>query len=224
MNKFERPSRDPAISKPEERIKFAERVFSNFSGRTPPVGVTVAASASPSSACSQGGLAGSASIIDGFVIYNQFDAAWKNKPYGSSTVGESGCGPSSVAMIVSTFTDQKVTPDVVASKFSNYYVPSVGSSWSLMTEGPEAYGLTSVDIGTDMNRAAAELRNGAAIIATGSGAIPFTEGGHILVLRGITSSGNLLVGDSGHKDTSAKEWDAATLAGYIRNMWVVKRP
>lgn len=217
MNNFERPkSRDPT-----DRVRLAERVYQNFSGKTPPAGVTITSSAGVSS-CSSSNLAGTEQIIDGFVIYSQYDPAWRNKPYGTSTVGESGCGPSSVAMIASTWGD-KVTPDQVAAKFSQYYIAGQGSSWALMTEGPKAYGFTSVDIGSSMAKAAEELRNGAVILASGEGPKPFTTGGHILVLRGITADGKILVGDSGHSDTSDKEWDPELLAGSIRNMWAVRR-
>jgi hypothetical protein len=217
--KFERAGKPNT----EERVRFAERVYQNFSGRTPPAGITVAQNSAASPGCGPGSLAGSASSINGFVIYSQFDPAWKNKPYGSSTIGESGCGPSAIAMIVSTFSGSRVTPDMVAARFGTYYIPGQGSNWSLMIDGPEAYGFKSTDIGTDMSRAAAELRSGSVVIASGTGPKPFTAGGHILVLRGITAEGKLLVGDSGNSDTSDKEWDAALLAGYIRNMWVVKK-
>lgn len=217
--KFERAG----VPKTEERVKFAERVYQNFAGKTPPAGITVSQNTAASPICDSGSLAGSSSIIDGFVIYNQFDPAWKDKPYGSSTIGESGCGPSAIAMIVSTFSGNRVTPDMVASRFGTYYVPGQGSNWSLMKDGPEAYGFKSTNIGTDMSRAAAELRSGSVVLASGIGPKPFTAGGHILVLRGITAEGKLLVGDSGNSDTSDKEWDAALLAGYIRNMWVVKK-
>lgn len=217
MNEYERPaSRDPT-----DRVRLAERVYQNFVGKTPPPGVQVNTTAG-STNCGSTNLAGSERMIDGFVIYSQYDPAWRNKPYGTSTVGESGCGPSSVAMVASTFGD-RVTPDQVAARFSQYYLEGQGSSWDLMTAAPDAYGLSSVNIGTDMTRAAEEIRNGAVILASGEGPKPFTVGGHILVLRGITAGGKLLVGDSGHDDTSDVEWDPDQLAGSIRNMWVVKR-
>jgi len=224
MLKFERP-RDQSSTKIAERARLAERVFQNFSGKQPPVGITVNPSNStPNPGCGQGGVAGTEVIIDGFVVYNQFDPAWKDKPYGTSTIGQSGCGPSSIAMVVSTFTGTRVTPEMVANRFDSYYIPDVGSNWQLMIDGPQAYGLRSTDIGTNMDRAATELRSGAMVIATGTGPKPFTSTGHILVIRGITSSGKFLIGDSAHTDTSDQEWEASMLAGYIRNMWVVKKP
>ncbi len=38
-----------------------------------------------------------------FVYYCQFDSPWGNNRYDTGTVGSSGCGPSSIAMILATY-------------------------------------------------------------------------------------------------------------------------
>lgn len=173
------------------------------------------------------GCAGSESgrVIDGFVLYNQYDEKWANKPYGSSTIAEAGCGPSSIAMVVATLTgDRSVTPETVAARYGEeYYVPGEGSSWGLMENAPSDYGLTSQNIGTDIEAAKAAIRNGALVIASGKGAKPFTSGGHILVLRGVTDDGKILIGDSGHRDTSETPHEQSALTASIVNMWVVSK-
>ena len=126
-------------------------------------------------------------------------------------------------MVVATWVDKSVTPDVVASDFSKDYVSGAGSSWSLITEAPAKWGLKSQDIGVDMEQAKAALRAGNFVIATGKPNLPFTKGGHFLVLRGIGDDGKIYIGDSGHNDTSTKPWDEATLAGSIKNMWVISK-
>lgn len=49
------------------------------------------------------------------VSYLQIDPRWKNKPYAvkgeSSTIGGSGCGPTSMAMVLATWADSRVTPE-----------------------------------------------------------------------------------------------------------------
>lgn len=48
------------------------------------------------------------------VYYMQTDSRWKNKPYQvqgeTTTIGESGCGPSCAAMLIETLTGKKYTP------------------------------------------------------------------------------------------------------------------
>lgn len=168
---------------------------------------------------------GSSQNIDGFVIYSQSDPAWANSPYGSSTIAASGCGPSALAMIIASYGNTSVTPETVANwaGTQGYYIPGEGSSWDLMNNGPANWGLTSTDIGSDMDAAIEAIRNGSYVMATGRGPKPFTSGGHILVLRAVTDSGRILVGDSGHSDTSTVEYEPSQLAGSIRNMWVVSQ-
>ena len=49
------------------------------------------------------------------VSYLQTDARWKNKPYRvkgeNSTIGDSGCGPTAAAMLLSTLTGKTITPE-----------------------------------------------------------------------------------------------------------------
>ena len=48
------------------------------------------------------------------VSYLQTDPRWKNVPYAvkgeHSTIGGSGCGPTSMAMVLATWADPAVTP------------------------------------------------------------------------------------------------------------------
>ena len=45
------------------------------------------------------------------VYYNQADSRWKDKLYGkTSTIGLSGCGPTSLVMVVSSLTGKKISP------------------------------------------------------------------------------------------------------------------
>ena len=53
-------------------------------------------------------------VINECVHYLQWDSRWKNKKYSthtsSQTIGNSGCGPSSMAQIMATWIDPKITP------------------------------------------------------------------------------------------------------------------
>ena len=49
------------------------------------------------------------------ISYLQTDARWKNKPYRvkgeTATIGDSGCGPTCAAMLLSTLTGKTITPE-----------------------------------------------------------------------------------------------------------------
>jgi hypothetical protein len=157
---------------------------------------------------------GSASTLDdGFVVFSQYDPKWKDLPYASSTIGESGCGPSAMAMIINAFGNTVITPvdtSMVAAN-ANQYVPEAGSKWTIGPVLAEHYGLTSEPIATDIEEISTALSAGKMVITAGQGALPFTTGGHFIAIRGITADGKWLIGDSGHRETSSKEWDPTEL-------------
>ncbi len=69
------------------------------------------------------------------VYYNQVEEPWGSMPYGTSTIGAAGCGPTSLAIVISTLTKQTVTPQMTAAyAISNgEYVSGVGTAHSFPT-------------------------------------------------------------------------------------------
>lgn len=180
----------------------------------------VTSNPSESTLCGDSGAVGNGQdtkYIDGFTVYSQTDADWKNKPYSSSTIGAAGCGPSAMAMIVTALTGRKVTPPEVASVATSMYVEGSGSSWQIGPFVANKYGLRSDPIGANTAKITEALMMGGLVIAPGDGADPFTKKGHFIVIRGVTSSGKWKVGDSGHSNTSDKEWDAQTLVSQMHS-------
>lgn len=91
-------------------------------------------------------------IPGGVVAYYQNDdgldnpnATWANLPYDSRTIGSNGCGPSTLAIIVSTLDpDNIINPaDTAAVATQQGWATNIGqgSYHSIMWEGPEYYGL-----------------------------------------------------------------------------------
>lgn len=73
-------------------------------------------------------------------------------PYGSSTIPKSGCGPTSLAMILAGLKgDASITPETLVENIKKqwpgggYYVPGVGSSWCIFSSDflQKYYGVTS---------------------------------------------------------------------------------
>ncbi len=166
------------------------------------------------------------SLAEGdFVFYSQHDSAWKNKPFGSSTIDEAGCGPSSLAMVVATLKDRTIKPHDVAEygTKAKMYVEGEGSSHSLFTLGAQNYGLKSNPIGTDIEAAITGIKNGGLVIASGRGPKPFTTGGHIIVIRGVTDDGKLLVGDPNQSKLDTTEYEQSELMKSVRALWVITK-
>lgn len=183
-------AKNPALG---ARYTQALKAYNDFGGGST---IDPGAALTPSS----GGSACTAqfSAVGDFVYYSQYDPAWANNAYGSSgrTIRSSGCGPTSMAMIVASLTaDTSVTPNTIASKYSRYYVDGVGSSHELFGAVARDYGLESENVSFDETAVRDALNSGALIVAGGSGAYPFTYSGHVIVIRKLTDSGKYLVGN-----------------------------
>ena len=166
------------------------------------------------------------------VYYNQTDARWGNKLYGrTGTIGWEGCGPTALAMVVASMTDNKVTPYDVAlwSAQNGYRCEGNGSYHSLIPNGGEHYGLTVEKIGKDSKKLVEALESGKLVIAIMAPG-HFTTTGHFIVLRGITEDGKVLVADPASVKRSNQEWplhtvvnEAASRAGAGGPFWVFSR-
>ena len=125
----------------------------------------------------------------GLTYYSQLDGRWKNKMYSSvgsynQTIGSSGCGPTSAAMIV-TACKGAITPDVMADLFVKYGYRSAnnGTYWSAFRAIADEF-----DIGyketSNIDTAISLLRNNNYVVASVGNGL-FTTGGHFIVLTGI---------------------------------------
>lgn len=150
------------------------------------------------------------------VYYSQLDKRWAGASYGDSTIGRSGCGPTSMSIVISTLTGQAVDPPHMAEwAYQNgYYCPGSGSYHSLIPEAAEAYGLTAKGNLTAQEIVDA-LENGelvVAIMAKGH----FTKNGHFIVLRGVTREGKILVADPASVERSNQEWELSLIMNEAR--------
>ena len=145
--------------------------------------------------------------------YNQTDARWGSLPYGNSTIYSGGCGPTSLAMVVSGLTGQRITPNIVAdwSYRNGHRAEGQGSNRSPMTAGGSYYDLNVEAVSRkNPNKIIQALSEGYPVIAS-MGKGHFTKGGHFIVLRGVTSEGKILVYDSASVERSNKEWDLSII-------------
>lgn len=150
---------------------------------------------------------------DGFPIYLQTDPRWSNIAYGSSTVGVSGSGPTTLAMLITALTTQSITPDVTAKQASKdgIYASGAGSAWGITKDLATHYGLKASALGLDATAITSAVQGGAYVVMAGKGALPFTTAGHYIAIRGITSDGQWQVADPGNETTSDQTFPPATI-------------
>lgn len=125
----------------------------------------------------------------GLTYYSQLDSRWRYNMYSSirdtsQTIGTSGCGPTSAAMVVSSIKGN-ITPDTMASLYTQYGYRSAnqGTYWSAFKWTADIF-----DIGYSecykLDDAVAKLKDNHYIIASCNQGL-FTYGGHFIVLVGV---------------------------------------
>jgi hypothetical protein len=155
-------------------------------------------------------------------LFLQGDKRWGMFPYGKSgTIATSGCGPTSLAMVVVGLTDDtSVNPKAVAdwSVQNGHRVEGVGSAWSLMTSGGAHFGLKVSALNVKASDISDALRDGKPVIMSMNKG-HFTQSGHFIVLRGITESGKILVNDPASSKRSQQEWDISIIVNEGAGAW-----
>lgn len=126
----------------------------------------------------------------------------------TSTVKRSGCGPTSVSMIITYFTGNvSQNPQSLFEWLNslNYY-HGAGFGQAALSKAAKKYGVTCRWRGLNEEQLKATILAGNPIIAfMGPGA--FTTGGHYIVLKGVTSDGKILVNDPNSEKRSKQAWD-----------------
>lgn len=146
------------------------------------------------------------------MYYNQLDERWADVMYGtSSTIGQGGCGPTSMSIVTSTLTGEAHDPVELAewSVANGHRCEGNGSYHSLIPAAAAAYGL-SCEKNLDAQGIVDALSSGKLVVVIMSKG-HFTKGGHFIVLRGVTSEGKILVADPVSYSRSEQEWDLSII-------------
>jgi hypothetical protein len=151
-------------------------------------------------------------------LWRQADSRWGWKRYGTASMADSGCAPTSLAMAISYYKGRYIQPDETAkvSLKHHWRVPYVGTSYEAMEHMPELYGLKS-DRAT-WSEAKKALRQGKLVIQS-HGVGYFTSGGHVILLTGVTKDGTYKINDPGprHKSRATER----QVKGSLQASWII---
>lgn len=146
------------------------------------------------------------------VYFNQLDERYASQPYGTDNIGGYGCGPTAMAIVVSSLTDDMVDPVEMArwSYENGGWCKSSGSYHALIPSAAEAWNLPvsgcTVSEPQRILDALAEGKLVVAIMAKGH----FTSSGHFIVLRGV-KDGKIMVADPASYQRSEQLWDLSII-------------
>ena len=154
----------------------------------------------------------------------QWDERWGYITYNGGMMGYGGCGPTTLSMVVLYLTrDASATPAAVAAyaESAGYCVPGSGSTWSLIKEGCEHYGLHASEVAMVENRIRDKLDEGCPVVVN-VGPGDFTDSGHYMVIVGYDDQG-FIINDPNSRTNSEKRWTFNQLNGQVRNLWAMSK-
>lgn len=165
--------------------------------------------------------------------FQQSSPTWASRPYGTDDIGHYGCGPTAMAMVINSLTDQHTDPAKMAqwAVEHSHWAKHGGSYLSLIKGASQAFGLSAQAL-PEKNEDSIQsaLFSGNLLVAL-MGPGHFTKGGHFIVIRGVTLSGTLLVADPNSIEKSLAEWDPEVILSELSSstqngapLWVIAPP
>lgn len=178
----------------------------------------------------------------GYTMFRQADKQWKNIPYPSSskkyTIGTSGCGATSIAILVSNINPSITPKDTAAWLSANGYAVK-GTSWKGIVKGLEHFGYSEVvqystkacykkketEAELKWRKAMQSGKIGILNMGDSTGNKPvWTDGGHYITVTNAKIQDNkeyYYVQDPGGRHNDGWfEWKA--FSGLVRNFWTCK--
>ena len=167
------------------------------------------------------------------VYYCQSDEEWAQQLFGTDPIGPYGCGPTAMAMVVASMTDAQTDPAAMAAWAADngYWARRSGSYHSIVPGTAQAFGLEARSLEErTVEQLCQELSRGHVLVAL-MGPGHFTSGGHFILLRGMTLSGDILVADPNSLDRSLTVWDPQLILDELSSardsgapLWVLSIP
>ena len=161
-------------------------------------------------------------MANNFPYYNQSDPKWGSTPYGKSgTISSSGCGPTSMAMVLKSYGTNVTPVDTAAwSQQNGYRVEGSGTAWTFFDAIGKANGLTTNQF-LSIPTAKDYLSKNIPVIGSMKPG-DFTKGGHFIVFTGYDGN-NVVVNDPSSRERSAKTWGADHALSQAKQFWAVSK-
>lgn len=150
------------------------------------------------------------SSIGTLTYYNQSDIRWANHLYGGTDpMAAYGCGPTVMAMLVTSFTSETYLPSDMAdwAAANNYWASGSGTKHSFIPECAAAFGFEANSFQNfTVEGVISELKNGHILVAL-MGPGHFTDSGHFIIISDYWSGTQVRVADPAHLDVTEQAWD-----------------
>lgn len=146
--------------------------------------------------------------------YNQNDVRWADALYGGrDPIASYGCGPTALAMLVTSFTNQTYTPADMAewAASNNYWSAGSGTKHNFFLEGASAFGFQAASFQNFTPEGIiSELKSGHVLVAL-MGPGQFTNVGHFIIIYNYWSGNQVSIADPASLERTQTPWDVQTL-------------
>lgn len=173
------------------------------------------------------------------VDYKQYDSRWAYNDYSvagkeKTNIYVSGCGPTSVAMIIAALADASVTPATCAawSVKNGYKAVGAGTYNTYFVPQLKAYGIACEYLSqycyhnsahANHAKAKAALKAGKWLIANVGPGL-WTSGGHFIVVYDIDKDDNVYIYDPASTKAARLKNKFSTLAYQTKYWWIIEVP
>ena len=152
----------------------------------------------------------------------QWDDRWGYIEYGDNVIGDSGCGPTCLAMAIVGLTGRSQYTPITLCKFAEdngYYVDGVGTSWDLMKGGVEKLGLNSDQISISKDSIRLALKEDKLVILSMGPGI-FTYSGHFILIYKY-EDGKFYVKDPNSRIRTDTGYTYEEISDQIKGAWAI---
>lgn len=139
--------------------------------------------------------------------YKDSDGNW-------ATIASHGCGPTSLSIVLSSFSNSEINPMKVTQQVCNSEgCYSSGSSYGALATVAQSYGYKTqfVERSGDISKVTNALASGDSLVIALMGPGKFTSGGHYIVLTGTRSDGYVSVADPASREKTNTKWFSMNL-------------
>lgn len=167
--------------------------------------------------------------VNGHSYYAQTDKRWARDRYeyngDGGTLGDSGCGPAAMSMVVADMAGTNVDPRKMAVLAQETGTrDNTGTNWNFVSGAADTFGLHSEQrYSPSANFISDSLRNGNEVVLSGTSngqGTPYTNAGHYIVAVGQDSDGRIRVNDPRGKSFS-RAYTPQELVKYTGSAWSI---
>lgn len=162
------------------------------------------------------------STLGPLIYYSQRDSRWNNYLYGGSDpIEDYGCGPTTVAMLISSFTSEEITPPEMAdwAVENGQFSRGNGSFHSLIPKALSAYGFVVESVkDRSVEHVSALLGEGNILVAL-MGRGTFTDNGHFILITDLLDDQTVRIADPNSYENSTKKWQLSQLLSELKKTY-----